>query len=246
MKNCGFPALRIVRTRAPDRRARRLARGAEDVLAGAARFPDVAAAVADCGRVVGFTSKERRFGPRLETFDAAAAAELASAARAGRVAALFGPERRGLEDRDLRSCARLFRLRASPDHPVYNLAQAVALALHAVAFGGAHACGSSAAEVSTRALPQSELDVLSGAFAEALSALGHPPPRRPHDRTARILERFRRQMTRACVEPSDALLWRSFLGRVAERARRSSEAVGNWDPAGDDRPAAVHGGRGIR
>jgi len=210
MKNCGITDLRIVGGKRLGARAKRMAVHAEEVLAAAERFPTLAGAVADAARVVGFTARPRRFGPELESWGSAAAAALDASARTGKVALVFGPEDSGLSDGDVRLCDALFRLPASPARPVYNLAQAVLLVCHATAFGVA----APEPKTNTRPLPSQQIDALVAEFARALSALKYPPPRRPHDRTSRILARIRAQLSRGALDGADVALWRGLLARI--------------------------------
>jgi len=208
LKNAGFSDLRLVRRRKPSARARRMAVHAEDVLEGARRFATLSEAVADASLVIGFTARPRRFGPRLEVFDARVASELRALSRRGTVALVFGPEASGLADADVRLCSRLVRLPAAPARPIYNLAQSVVLATHAIAFAPRGAR-------SAPATPRVDLSALIESFARALHALGYPPPERPHDRTARILARIEAQLTRAGLDADDVAMWRGVLARIA-------------------------------
>ncbi len=60
---------------------------------------------------------------------------LASAAH-GRVALVFGPEDRGLTNRDLDRCNLLVHIPAASDYPVLNLAASVAVAVYELAAAG--------------------------------------------------------------------------------------------------------------
>jgi TrmH family RNA methyltransferase len=210
MKNCGFGELRLVGGRRLGARARRAAAHSEDVLDAARRFPTLAEAAAEAVWIVGFTARERRFGPALETWDGRAAAGLRARARRGKVALVFGREDAGLADAEVRHCAALYRLAASPARPVYNLAQAVLLVCHSITFGGAGAAPGPAAIVASK----QQLDALMADFARALAALNYPAATRPHDRTSRILARIQSQLSRAALDSADLALWRGLLSRI--------------------------------
>lgn len=215
LKNCGFANLTIVRRRKPGPRARRMAVHSEDVLDGARRFVNFNDALAKIDFVAGFTARARRFGPKLVTFDAAAAARLNERAANGNVALVFGPEDSGLSDEHVGACSALYNIPASPARPIYNLSQAVMIVTHTLAF-------QNISLQKTAAKPQApeprasraEIDSLLKEFERVLTVLRYPPSRRPHDRTARILARIRLQMERACAEEADLQLWRGLLARI--------------------------------
>jgi TrmH family RNA methyltransferase len=96
-----------------DPRARKLAVGAEDVLASARFAPGLDEAVADCSWVVGTSGRARLHAPPIDPETLAAEA----ARRPGRVALVFGDERTGLLRDELARCHTLIRIlsdRASP------------------------------------------------------------------------------------------------------------------------------------
>jgi TrmH family RNA methyltransferase len=211
MKNCGLDDLRIVRARKPGARARRTAAHSEDVLDAARRFRTLADAVAGARRVAGFTARARRFGPPLELYTASAARRLARQARRETVALVFGPEDSGLSDAHVASCTELYKLPASDAREVYNLAQAVLLAVHGIVFGSGPAAPAGGAP---RRGAELDLTALDAELARVLRVLRYPEPARPHDRTSRILARLRAQVRRAVRDSDDVALWRGLLARV--------------------------------
>ncbi|HVP63159.1 MAG TPA: TrmH family RNA methyltransferase [Myxococcaceae bacterium] len=114
-----------------DARARTLAVGAEDVLAGARLAASLEEAVADFSWVVGTSGRPRLRPPPLapEVF----AAE--SARRPGRVALVFGDERTGLVRDELARCHALTRIPTDARQPSLNLAQAVCVYAYALSRG---------------------------------------------------------------------------------------------------------------
>ncbi len=125
LKNMGFDDLRLV---APgtlnSREAAAMAVHADDVLARATVYPDLAAALADCSVAVGTTS--RRGGYRSRAYPLrVAAAELEAIAGSNKIAIVFGREDRGLTNRELKLCNRLITIPTAAEYPSLNLAQAV-------------------------------------------------------------------------------------------------------------------------
>ena len=125
LKNMGFDDLRLV---APgplnNREAVAMAVHADDLLANATVYPDLAAALADCSLAVGTTSRRGGYRSRANPLRAAAA-ELDALAGTNKIAIVFGREDRGLTNRELKLCHRLMTIPTAPEYPSLNLAQAV-------------------------------------------------------------------------------------------------------------------------
>jgi tRNA/rRNA methyltransferase len=106
----------------------RTAWGAPEVLEEARVFPDLAAALAECAFVVGFTGRRGAPVPVLDARDAAC-----EAVALGEDAALvFGPETTGLTRDELALCGRLATIPSHPGQPSLNLSHAVAVAAYEV------------------------------------------------------------------------------------------------------------------
>jgi TrmH family RNA methyltransferase len=127
MANGGLFHLRLVHPRDgwPQERAWRTASGADAILDAAQVFPDVAAAVADCHRVLATCPRSRHVVIPVMTARGAATELRDVNARGLRVAVMFGPERAGLEAEDLARADTLVRYKLNPDFNSLNLAQAV-------------------------------------------------------------------------------------------------------------------------
>ncbi len=128
VKNTGLGELVIVAPSYPDHEeALKFCHGAEDVLEQAPRHDDLIEAIGSRQRVVGFTARGRR--RRAMQSLRAFAADWVTQAREKSVptALLFGRERDGLSNEELDLCTDLVWIPAHPDHPSYNLAQAVLL-----------------------------------------------------------------------------------------------------------------------
>src|SRR5271166_2369893 len=125
LKNMGFEDLRLV---APgtlkSREAAAMAVHADDVLAHATIYPELADAIADCSIAVGTTSRRGGYRSRAVPLRAAAV-ELDALAGANKIALVFGREDRGLTNRELKLCHRLVTIPTAPEYPSLNLAQAV-------------------------------------------------------------------------------------------------------------------------
>ena len=96
-----------------------------------ARRDDVRTAVADCGLVVGTTARGRHLPWRIVE-PREAALEIAAAARASEVAILFGAERTGLQNDELRQCHTLLTIPTRRVYTSLNLAMAVQVVAYEV------------------------------------------------------------------------------------------------------------------
>jgi len=126
MKTMGLSDLVLVRPRLfPDPEATRLAAGAEDLVEGARVVDSLAEAVSDCVQVVGASARLRSLPlPHFDEPDAMAR-ELVEHAAHDPVALVFGRERSGLTNDEIRLCSHQVSIPANPDYGILNLSQAV-------------------------------------------------------------------------------------------------------------------------
>jgi TrmH family RNA methyltransferase len=133
MKNFGLRDLRLVRPLEYDaHRVEGIAHQTHDIVSRIACLDDLAAALADCVHVVGFTARGRAAKRNLQR-PRPAAMEILDAARAGPVALLFGREDKGLSNEALDRCHRVVTVPTSPAYPSLNLAHAVVVMLYELA-----------------------------------------------------------------------------------------------------------------
>ena len=184
MANFGFRDLVVVEPYEPAWREARSAIGAASVLASARAVASLGEAVAERTLVVGATSGSRRvLGARG---DLLSLSELpVRAARAGKVALLFGSEKTGLTNEHLSFCHLLVRIPTAPDCPSMNLAQAVAVCC----YEWRRAPPALSTQARAAAAPVGEIEQLRQEVEEVLRAAGYfPSPPRPSDsRKLRLL-----------------------------------------------------------
>ena len=133
MANFGGSQLRLVAPYDLAFREARSAIGASELLAKAEVCQSVAEAVADCTLVIGTTAATNR-SVRLPLVTLGEAApKVADAAHTGRVALLFGSEKRGLANQDMSYCHWLSRIPTTQQSPSMNLAQSVVVVLYELA-----------------------------------------------------------------------------------------------------------------
>jgi tRNA/rRNA methyltransferase len=136
MSNMGFWRLRVVNPYDASFREARSAVGAARLLAQAEQYGSVAEAVADCSLVVGTTAAgNRELQHPLRTLDKGAPLLQRRLRSGGRVALLFGSEKRGLANDDLSHCHWLMHISTREEHISMNLGQAVAVCLYELARG---------------------------------------------------------------------------------------------------------------
>ena len=133
MANFGASQLRLVAPYDMAFREARSAVGARGLLASAQVYPSVAEAVADCTLVVGTTAATNRSVSLPLVPLPQAAPQIAEATHGGKVALLFGSEKRGLANDDMSYCHRLMRIPTTEQAPSLNLAQSVVVVLYELA-----------------------------------------------------------------------------------------------------------------
>ena len=136
--NLGIPQLRLVAPQCgidvPE--ARMFSTHARDLLLSAPVFPDLPAATADCGLVVG-TSGDFRVKELGRPVFAQELPALLERRPAARWALVFGCESDGLDEAELRACQAWIHLDTYGDNPSYNLANSVAICAYLIAMHSA-------------------------------------------------------------------------------------------------------------
>ena len=206
MSNFGFTHLRVVNPYDVAFREARSAVGAAGLLASAEEFKTVAEAVADCALTVGTTAVGTRELQhtlhRLEHGAPLIQRQLAS----GRVALLFGSEKRGLSNQDLSHCHWLMRIPTRDEHGSMNLGQSVAVCLYELIRDGSAAPPPEPIDRATGGEVERIIELL---FA-ALRASGYL---KPHA-TAATEEKLRRLVRRMDLSARDAELWLGMLRQI--------------------------------
>ncbi|XGA78749.1 TrmJ/YjtD family RNA methyltransferase [Halomonas sp. CH40] len=126
MKTMGLTRLVLVNPRAfPDAEATRLAAGASDVLDNAQVVSSLEEAVSGCVQVVGASARLRSMPlPHFDEPDDMAQSVMDNAQHQP-VALVFGRERSGLTNAEIRCCTHQVSIPANPDYGILNLSQAV-------------------------------------------------------------------------------------------------------------------------
>jgi tRNA/rRNA methyltransferase len=225
MSNFGFSRLRVVAPYEAAFREARSAVGASELLTRAQEYGSVAEAVADCVLVVGTTAARHRqlLHPLLPLEQGARL--IRQQLTSGRVALLFGSEKRGLSNRDLSHCHWLLRLPTRDQHPSMNLGQAVAVCLYELARDAVPTSAAatlvagpmaSAPAPAPKAPPASaaEFERITATLLEALRASGYP-----HAQTAASEEKVRRLARRLDLDAADAETMLGMLRQILWKLR---------------------------
>jgi len=223
MSNLGFLRLRVVNPYEASFREARSAVGAAPLLAQAEEYASVAEAVADCSLVVGTTAAGNRELHQPLKLLADGIPLIRKRLRAGgRVALLFGSEKRGLANDDLSHCHWLMRIPTRKEHISMNLGQSVAVCLYELARGvGASRSHGQNKAVAKRGLGKvaaieeklasaGQLERITTMLIDALRTsgyLGQQP-------VAAKEEKVRRMVRRLNLSANDAEIWLGMLRQM--------------------------------
>ena len=184
MTNFGFSRLTVVAPYEPHWREAKSAIGAEELLQDAKRAEGLAEAVADCTLVIGVSSLAHRNPEQPAVSLPGLAPRVAhELARNGRIALVFGPEKRGLTRDDLALCHLLVEIPTNAHQPSMNLGQAVAVCLYelAVRAGGSKSAGQQVRESAAKstdsgtAATTADLSLVASVVAETMQASNYSP-----------------------------------------------------------------------
>lgn len=212
MSNFDFRDLRVVNPYDPAFREARSAVGAQELLANAQEHRTVAGAIADCTLVIGTTAgRHRELQHAVRSLDAGAPIvrkHLRTTDR-GRVALLFGSEKRGLSNADLSHCHWLLNIPTREQHPSMNLGQAVAVCLYEMV-----RTKRTAIKTATTFQPatSAEIDRITVLLLDALRASGYLNSQSAA--SAREKEKMRRMVCRLKLTDADAELWLGMLRQI--------------------------------
>jgi TrmH family RNA methyltransferase len=218
MKTMGLNSLRLVApARFPATEATVMAAGADDVLDNACVYEDVAGAVADCGLIIGTTSRSRHLPWRVAE-PRAAAREAAAASRDGRVAVLFGAERTGLLNDDIERCQLLLSIPTGSAYSSLN----VAMAVQVVAYELLLATRAEGAGASEHGVPLASAAEMEHFYAQ-LSQVMEEVDFRDRNGEGHLMARIRRLFNRAVMDQNEVNILRGILTSVQGRRRRAGD-----------------------
>jgi TrmH family RNA methyltransferase len=214
MKNMGLTELHLVRpAQFPHSEATARASGADDVLLNARVHENFGSAIADCGLVVGTSSRQRHL-PWDLVEPRECATRLMAAAELGPVALVFGAERMGLTNVELAQCNLLVTIPTHPDYSSLNVAMAVQLLTYEIWL-----------QLRPGAPPPLERDVPLATGEEMARLYVHIEQVLNeiefYDRTGsgQLMARIRRLFNRAQVDQNEMNILRGILTSVQSKRR---------------------------
>jgi TrmH family RNA methyltransferase len=214
MKNMGLTELHLVSPRVfPDAEATARAAGADDVLQAAIVHDRLDTAIADCGLVVGTSSRHRHL-PWDLVEPRECAQRVAAAAQAKPVAVLFGSERIGLTNEALMTCNLLVTIPTDAAYSSLNVAMAVQL----VSYELWMALRPGEPAPRERDVPLATADEMARLYQHIEEVLAEIDFR---DRTGGgfLMARIRRLFNRAQVDQNELNILRGILTAVQSRRR---------------------------
>lgn len=218
MSNFGFEHLRVVNPFELAFREARSAVGAAPLLSQAGEFKSLAEALADCSLVVGTTALSRRDPQHTVRGLREGARLIRIRLRSGRVALLFGSEKRGLSNEDLSHCHWLMRIPTREEHRSMNLGQAVAVCLYELTRDPKSSFATKKLALATGG----ELELLTSLLFEALQDSGYLKKSQDREKarsTSPAAEKIRRLIRRTNLSGSDAELLIGMLRQILWKLR---------------------------
>jgi TrmH family RNA methyltransferase len=222
LKNMSLGELVLVRPRQfPHPEATARASGAEDLLSRTRVVTQLSEALEGCGLVLATTSRGRG-DQNFRVTDARAAARRAiRQAEQSPVAILFGAERTGLTNDELRYAHALLAIPANPDYASLNVAMAVQIVAYEIMCARLENASETPRSIVTSAVPLAtpeQMDRMYLHLAEVLQEIDF------RDRTqsgSHLMRRIRQLIQRAEPDLNEVHILRGFLTAVQQRRRRA-------------------------
>jgi tRNA/rRNA methyltransferase len=176
-----------------------------DVLSEAKCYGTIREAIADCTLVVGTTCRGGLYRKHSQS-PREVAPRIAAAARAGKVALIFGPEDHGLSNQDLEPCQLLVTIPAHPEYQSLNVAQAAVICLYEIFLAS---LGEFREEGVQRARAE-DIERLYDIMRSTLLKIGFLDSENPEH----MLLAFRRILGRAGLEDADVRIFTGLFRQI--------------------------------
>jgi TrmH family RNA methyltransferase len=221
LKNMALEQLVLVTPKLfPHPEATARASGAEDVLNAARVTGDLPTALAGCGLVLATTSRERDQNFRVLDPRTAARQALEHAARAP-VAIMFGAERTGLTNEELRYAHALLAIPANPAYPSLNVAMAVQIVTYEIMGAALERANQAPRSIATPAVPLASPEELDRLYAHLTDVLDEIDFRDRTQSGTHLMRRIRRLFQRAEPDINEVHILRGILTAVQQRRGRA-------------------------
>ncbi len=215
MKVMGLSRLVLVNPlKFPSGEATALASNADDLLASASVVDSLTEAIAGCGLVLGCSGRPRALP--LPTLDArAAAARALGEAEQHEVALVFGREKTGLHEEEMRACHYLVRIPTSAIYDSLNLAQAVQVVCYEVRQAMLVDQPREIDPPDWTPEPPERLELFFRRLEQALIEIQFLNPAQPK----RLMQRLRRLTLRARPDENELNILNGIVSAMLETAR---------------------------
>ncbi len=226
IKTMGFAALHLVEP-AYEYMARKaeaisLSSGAFDVLEAAQNHSTLLSAVGESQLVFGLTARDREFGPPAISLPEAMSMASSAVVANKPVSFVFGTERTGLDNEDLKHCTHRVWIDANPSYPSLNLAQAMMIVAYAMRQGlmkelaidsipPENLASNSAPELADQAAIAAMLEH----WQEGLEAIGYLNPENPK----KLMPRLQSLFARAALQKEEIDLLRGIAKQMLQHGK---------------------------
>ena len=226
IKTMGFSALHLVEP-AYEYMARKaeaisLSSGAFDVLGAAQNHETMLEALGESQLVFGLTARDREFGPPAISLHEAVSMASSAVVANKPVSFVFGTERTGLDNEDLKHCTHRVWIDANPNYPSLNLAQAMMIVAYSMRQGLMKelAIDSSAPEsLASNSAPEladpSAIAAMLEHWQEGLEAIGYLDPENPK----KLMPRLQSLFARAALQKEEIDLLRGIAKQMLQHGK---------------------------
>jgi TrmH family RNA methyltransferase len=214
MKNMGLSDLALVNPRYfPHEDATARASGATDILDNAMVVTSLADALTDCVYVAGASARSRTISwPSMGPRDCAE--RMISESSEGKVAAVFGPEKSGLNNDDLDLCHTLLTIPTDPGFSSLNLAMAVQVLAYEIRVASMLHAGP-AFESEAPPASHEEMEHFYTHLERVLEDIRFLDPENPRH----LMRRLRRLFIRARPDKNEANILRGILTAIENKQK---------------------------
>ena len=226
IKTMGFSALHLVEP-AYEYMARKaeaisLSSGAFDVLEAAQNHETMLEALGESQLVFGLTARDREFGPPAISLHEAVSMASSAVVAKKPVSFVFGTERTGLDNEDLKHCTHRVWIDANPSYPSLNLAQAMMIVAYSMRQGLMKelAIDSIPPEsVASNSAPEladpSAIAAMLEHWQQGLEAIGYLNPENPK----KLMPRLQSLFARAVLQKEEIDLLRGIAKQMLQHGK---------------------------
>ncbi len=226
IKTMGFSALHLVNP-AYEYMARKaeaisLSSGAFDVLEAAQNHETMLEALGDSQLVFGLTARDREFGPPAISLPEAVSMASSAVVANKPVSFVFGTERTGLDNEDLKHCTHRVWIDANPSYPSLNLAQAMMIVAYSMRQGLMKELAidsippeSLASNNAPELADPSAIAAMLEHWQQGLEAIGYLDPENPK----KLMPRLQSLFARAALQKEEIDLLRGIAKQMLQHGK---------------------------